>query len=369
MKIVLLGRLHEGEISFGPQKVAQQLYLHLLKNNINVEFIEYYFKIYKDSTWFNRFFGYEVFADNVKRLGIIRLFIYLLRTQPDVIHIITLERFILSVFLYKFLLRSKFIVTFHSILKYELSKRKNKPTNYGKFKDYFLEHLAIKYSDHIVFVSEILSSLALTYYKIEKAKISIIPNGIDRIFSESSHIKSIDLSNGLNIVFYNGRDEIDRGFEQLLLTLEKVNVPVNLYVLEGKKQIAERKTFLEIHYVEMIPHNKLPEFLSKMHIVIKSNVIDSFPIFVGECMSMGLIPVLSNKIGISEYIVNGVNGFVYNSENIEEVKIILENIYNGQYDIQTISQNAENIVDELNWNKVAQKYFEVYKSVIRCKIK
>ncbi len=367
MKVVLLGRLHEGEISFGPQKVAQQLYSHLLKHNIKVEFIEYFFKIYKNSTWVKRFLGYETSADNVKRLGIIRLFIYLLRTQPDIIHIITLERFILSVFLYKFLLRSKIIVTFHSILKYEIPRRTNKPTNFEKLKDYLLEYFTIKFSDCLIFLSKPHRSLAKEFYKFSDEKTSIIPNGVELL--EMRKPKEFDFSCGMNIVFYNGRDEIDRGFEQLLLTLEKVNVPVNLYVLGGKKHIAERKTFLKIHYVEMISHDKLLEFLAKMHIVIKSNVIDSFSIFVGECMSLGLIPVLSDKIGISEYIVNGVNGFVYNSEKIEEVKTILENISNGRFDIQSISHNAQNIVDELNWNKIAQKYLEVYQSVIGCKTK
>lgn len=367
MKIVLLGRLHEGEISFGPQKVAQQLYSHLLNNNINVEFIEYYFKIYTNSTWFDRFFGYETLSDNLKRLGIIRLFVYLLRTQPDVIHIVTLERFTLSIFLYKFLLRSKFVVTLHSVLKYEIPRRINKPTDFGKFKDYLLEYFTIKFSDCLIFLSKPHRSLAKEFYKFSDEKASIIPNGVEIL--KMRKLEGIDFNCGINIVFYNGSDEIDRGFEQLLLTLEKVNVPVNLYVLGRKKYIAERKNFLKIHYIEMIPHNKLPEFLSKMHIVIKANVIDSFSIFVGECMSLGLIPVLSDKIGIAEYIVNEVNGFVYNSANIEEVKKILGNIYNGQYDIQTISQNAENIVHELNWNKVAQKYIEVYKSVIGCKTK
>ncbi len=367
MKIVLLGRLQEGEISFGPQKVAQQLYSHLLKNNINVEFIEYYFKIYKDSTWFNRFFGYEVFAGNVKRLGIIRLFIYLLRTQPDIIHIVTLERFIIIVFLYKFLLRSKFVVTFHSILKYELSKRKNKPTNYGKLKDYLLEYFAIKYSDRLIFLSTPHYSLAREFYKFSEKKVNIVPNGVEILIQRS--IKEFNFTRGINIVFYYGGGEKDRGFEQLLSVLENVYVPVMLYVLGKIECYSFRSNFVKIYNLKLMPHDELYEFLTEIHIVIKSNVVDEFPLFVGECMSLGLIPVLSEKIGISEYIVNGVNGFVYASEKIEEVKMVLENIYNGHYDIQSISHNAQNIVDELNWNKIALEYLKVYKSVIGCKVK
>ncbi|MBM4176041.1 MAG: glycosyltransferase [Ignavibacteria bacterium] len=367
MKIVLLGRLHEGKIDFGPQKVAQQLYKNLLINNMNVEFVEYFFKIYNNSTCFKRFLGYEKSPDNIKRLGIIRLFIYLLRTQPDIIHIITLERFILSIFLYKFLLKGKFVVTFHSVLKYELPRRKIKTSNFGRFKDYLMEYLAIKFSDSLIFLSNPHLSLAGEFYKFSNNKVNIVPNGIKVLRIQK--IKHFDFSDGINVVFYNGTNEFDRGLEQLLLVFDKVKIPVNIYVLGIMKNIVERKKFVKTNYVEIIPHDILPEFLAKIHFVIKANVIETFSLFVGECMTMGLIPIISDKVGISEYLVNGVNGFVYNNENIEDVKTILENIYNGQYDIQTISQNAQSIVDELNWNKVAQKYLEVYKLVIECKIK
>jgi len=367
MKIVLLGRLHEGKIDFGPQKVAQQLYKNLLINNMNVEFVEYFFKIYNNSTCFKRFLGYEKSPDNIKRLGIIRLFIYLLRTQPDIIHIITLERFILSIFLYKFLLKGKFVVTFHSVLKYELPRRKIKTSNFGRFKDYLMEYLAIKFSDSLIFLSNPHLSLAGEFYKFSEKKANIIPNGIETQRDRST--KKFNFSRGINVVFYYGGGEKDRGFGQLLFALKNIKVPVALYVLGEVEFCNFGSDFVKINNLKLMPHDELYEFLTEIHIIVKSNVVDEFSLFVGECMTMGLIPIISDKVGISEYLVNGVNGFVYNNENIEDVKTILENIYNGQYDIQTISQNAQSIVDELNWNKVAQKYLEVYKLVIECKIK
>lgn len=360
MKIVLLGRLNEGEINYGPQKVAQQLFSHLSENGESVEFIEYYFKIYKDSTWIKRFFGFEEYPDNIKRLGVIRLFIYLIRIQPDIIHIVTLERFIITVFFFKFLLRSKFIVTLHSIFKYELPRRTSKPKYYGKLKDYYLEYLAVQHSDCLIFLSKPQLSLAKSFYKFPIEKTYIIPNGIE--IYNMRKIKEFDFSSGMNIVFYNGGNEIDRGYEQLLMAIRKAKVPVNLYVLGEGIHTNERGPFVNINYAAMMPYNELIKFLSKMHIVVKSNVIDSFSIFVGECMTMGLIPVISDKIGISEYIVNEVNGFVYDSASIENVSTILENIYYGRYDTSTISKNAQNIVTELNWTFIAEKYLEVYRA-------
>ena len=58
--------------------------------------------------------------------------------------------------------------------------------------------------------------LAQNYYKIDESKITIIPNGVQNI-PDFSREKKIDLSIGLEIVFYNGLvDFRARGLEKLI---------------------------------------------------------------------------------------------------------------------------------------------------------
>ena len=78
-------------------------------------------------------------------------------------------------------------------------------------------------------------------------------------------------------------------------------------------------------------------------------------------MAMGLIPIVSNKVGIKDYIETGVNGFIY--KNIAEIKQILDYLYNDKDNLQKISLNARMIYDKLNWKKVSEEYYKIYKQL------
>ncbi|MCX8011459.1 MAG: hypothetical protein N3A61_09925 [Ignavibacteria bacterium] len=123
MKIVLIGRYNQSEILSGPEKFAKRLFHYLSKSDNDVKFIDYFFKNRQDSKLLRRLFGYNQIKDeeNIYRIGTIRLFFFLLKLKPDVVHIVTAERFIIPIFFYKIFFRFKICATIHSILKFEIN--------------------------------------------------------------------------------------------------------------------------------------------------------------------------------------------------------------------------------------------------------
>ena len=198
MEIVYLGRYNPSEILTGPEKVARRLFQHTYEKNKGVVFIDYFFKD-KKSNIYKRLLGKKIIQNepSVIRLGNLRIFFFLVFNQPAIIHIVTLERFIIPVYLYRFLLKSRIITTLHGILKYEISLNTQKRKSV--FKDKLLETLAFKYSNKLIFVSASLKEFSKKYYKTDAAKIEIIPNGIDKIYAG---IKEIKFSNKLKIVLF-----------------------------------------------------------------------------------------------------------------------------------------------------------------------
>jgi glycosyltransferase involved in cell wall biosynthesis len=110
--------------------------------------------------------------------------------------------------------------------------------------------------------------------------------------------------------------------------------------------------------------NLLFSFLINKHVFIDNLDYMPFSILALEAMALGLILIVSDDSGISSYINNGENGFVYNSESPEEISEILNDIFAGKYDLDIISKNAKKIYEQLNWDKVAQQYLEAYKTVL-----
>jgi glycosyltransferase involved in cell wall biosynthesis len=108
----------------------------------------------------------------------------------------------------------------------------------------------------------------------------------------------------------------------------------------------------------------LINFLNSKSFVIKSTTFDSFPSIILECMALGLIPIISDKIGTKDYINNEVNGFIYNSSSTEDLKNLLIKIHDNRFNLNNISSNAKKICEKLSWQNVSREYISAFKSVL-----
>ena len=70
------------------------------------------------------------------------------------------------------------------------------------------------------------------------------------------------------------------------------------------------------------------EFTSKCNATICSSLNETFGLFVAEGMLMGHILIRNKASGYHEQIVDGKNGYLVNTNNINEFTKILEKIVN-----------------------------------------
>ena len=150
----------------------------------------------------------------------------------------------------------------------------------------------------------------------------------------------------------------------MLVALKKTKINIELFIIGKTDSHIRSSENIEVIFVKVRNQMELIDFLIDKHVIVKSNTLDSFSIFTAECMALGLIPIVSYNTGIMELIENGVNGFVYNKSGSRDSLQILNNISDGKFDLDVISNNAKKIYEDLNWEKITKKYFEVYQKVI-----
>ncbi|OGU74307.1 MAG: hypothetical protein A2V93_04845 [Ignavibacteria bacterium RBG_16_34_14] len=365
MKIALIGRYGEDDILSGPERVARELYLHL-KNKVDVIFIEYFFSGYKDYSLFNKIFGKKITDDNVLRLGIIPLAIKLLKEQFHLIHFVNSQRFFLAIFFLKPLLRLKFISTFHGLNKTEIKNSKLKRT----FLDLWVEKISVKKSECLIFPSKLLFNLFRKNYNLSEDNCRVIPNGISEAFHKYSTLSLLRRGQGevkmgqkkiYNFVYFNS---FNKGLRELLREIpETISFQFSIFVVGREEKIENPNKNIEIHFIPLMNHASVLEFLSEKHFIIKSSAFDSFSIFTAECMAMGIIPIISENTGIKDFVENNFNGFIFNSSEKGSLANLLIDIYNEKYDLSKISLNASKIYDKLNWENVSEQYIQLYNSV------
>jgi glycosyltransferase involved in cell wall biosynthesis len=364
MKIVYLGNYNPTEKLNSTEKVAIRLFSQTSLLESDVTFLEYYFKEYPDHNIINKFIGRKTISTNprVLRGGLLYILYYLIKTQPDIIHIVTYKRYIIVVLLLKFLFNSKIVVTFHGIVKYEITKMRRKESKYGIMKDLFMELLFIHRADCLVFLSANQLEIAKQYYKIQMQKVNILPNGIDENFCNDQ--KRFNEKGNRKIVFYNGYAYEVKGIKTLINVLSSIKKSdYELFIL-GDKPFIEEKINIKINYISYIDSKELSGFLKDKDIYINTAEYEPFSIFAAEAMASGLIVIVSSKVGMQNYIKHNYNGFIYNYSKPEELRDILHKVLEGNEELQKISCNASKIFEELNWNKVNNKYLEIYQSLI-----
>lgn len=363
MKLALIGRYGEREIVAGPERVARELFFELKKNNPQTVFIEYFFSGYANSSIYKKLFGKEFIHDNsIVRLGIFPLITFLVKEEFKIIHIVNLQRFILILFFLKPFIKSKITATLHGFLRYEIPRKNLFIKRY--FIDLWVEKLIISKCKLCVYPSRLLFETFSNNYNISNKKYEIIPNGISEIF-KSQNRNFPPINNSLRIVFYNGFNEnINKGLPELIVLLKDVNFKIEFFVV-GKKVDIESSGNFKIIYSGTKSHQEMIRLLDDKHFVVKSPTFEPFSIFVAECMISGVIPIVNQNVGIKDFIKHNFNGFIYDSLSLTDLSRLIEEIFEGKYDLDIISTNAKKIFETLNWNKVTRQYYQSFKGIMK----
>ncbi len=364
MKIAYIGRYNPTEELTGPEKVAKRIFGKSAEQNESI-FIEYYF----DGSVYGirkKLLGKEIidYSNGLKiyRMGILKIIPFLIKLKPDLIQIITFERFSILAYLYKAFSKVKIFYNVHGVAVYENENFKNVSASL-KIKDSLCEKIFLKFSDKLLFLSDYQLSIAKKYYTIKKNQLEFISNGIDEEFHYKT--RSVSTSNIPSLVFIGDSDRKDKDFNFLYSSLSMINTDCKLFLL-GKFDKSMYKTVVgnvEIVNVSKMNKSELVNFLSDKDIFVSSSFYDTFSIAAAECMSSGLVPIVTDHTGISGLIKNSENGFVVRHGDVNEmagkINLLLENPELRK----TISEDAGKIYAELNWGKVYSSYEKIYKSL------
>lgn len=361
MKIIFLGRYNPSEALTGPEKVAKRIFTEYTKAH-RAAFIEYFFDGRKYGI-VKKLLGNEVLSENndsqVFRMGLFSMLTYLVKTKPDVIHIITYERFGLAAFLYKVFSKVKIVYNIHGIIIHENTKYKNVSLLYF-LKDKLCERIYLRNSDRLIFLSQESVDIASKYYRIDLNKVTVLSNGVDEIFHSKGKDKHYTIETTLKLLFNGSIERKEKGFTFLNETLKNSDVPFELY-LSGNSKKSGEENYLCIPFTDT---KTFAELLSGMDVFISASEYEPFSITATEAMAAGVVPVVSKETGMSRYIQNNVNGFVFNFGDMNELNNILKQIYSDGAAIQMFSERSKEIYNLLNWETICTQYKDLYRTIM-----
>ncbi|GAA0861360.1 glycosyltransferase family 4 protein [Paraclostridium tenue] len=234
----------------------------------------------------------------------------------------------------------------------------------------------MKESKNIIFISHNLKKEVINKYVPEKyrkeieEKSLVIPNGIDSFWysnkNELNNIKkdNTDLLKLIYIGTLHKRKNVDKIID-VFESLNNHNIPTRLEIVGGgpdKSKIdskIEKSQYCEMCTINTWTNNR-EELLLKYKnsdIFIMPSVKETFGISYLEALSQGKPIIYTKNDGVDGYFKDGEVGYSVDPNNIEYIVECIKNIVDDYDDIsERCIQNSR----KFSWDKIAEKYINIY---------
>lgn len=182
---------------------------------------------------------------------------------------------------------------------------------------------SLRHAKKVYSVSEFAKSFITPYNSNVKILPPVIEDEYDRIPHNSQIHTPIRFINIGQISQIKGHDLLMDAYEQLTAE-EKASCELYIVGKIGNSQysntiIQRTNKYQNIHLTGALPREKTLELLADSDILLFPSRTDSFSLVAVEAMMFDKPVLVSTMTGISSMITPGENGFVFESENVEQL--------------------------------------------------
>lgn len=252
------------------------------------------------------------------------------------------------------------------------------------------ERFQTSQADAIIAPSKYMRDLIVSKWGIDKEKISVIPLSIRESSNLVDSNKKLPLlqSKQLRILFY-GRIEPRKGPQTFLTAIPNIlsNYPDSMFILFGRDTVYGPNGSSYLHYllrsknlnidykhVRFI-NNWESEEIKLKHIDLADVVVipslhESFGLVPLEALFRGKVIVISDKMGITEYIHHLKNVFVFHAEDpLDLARKVNEALALKNYDINGIQTQLDELSRQFGISTVISRVMSLYQTLVKNKIK
>jgi glycosyltransferase involved in cell wall biosynthesis len=155
---------------------------------------------------------------------------------------------------------------------------------------------------------------------IKGEKISVIPMGVDEAFLVKGKNRRIELNKRSYIILSNRNLLRIYNVSLLIRAIPLIlkEEPGTKFLIAGdgaEKEALEREVEklninLSVKFLGRVPHNMMPNLLSKADIYVSTSPYDGTSVSLLEAMGSGAFPIVTEIPANREWIIDGQNGFL-----------------------------------------------------------
>ena len=225
---------------------------------------------------------------------------------------------------------------------------------------------SLQLADLLIVETQAEKDFIVKHYKIQKSKICIIPNGIDKYEGVYRDIYNY-IDEGKKYILQVGR--FDKNKNQLNVIKAMKNENIDLVFIGGPqnendgyyiKCKEEAKGYENIHFLGWIESNStiIKSAYQNADLVIIPSYFETFGMVILEAISARKKIVVSNTLPILEYNIIKYGSFSPN--NIQDIRNKTLEVLK----MQETNVNLKNIEKNFKWDNVVDKHIKYYKELL-----
>lgn len=198
-------------------------------------------------------------------------------------------------------------------------------------------------------------------------QVALLPNSVDLTEAEK-HRKCF--GPGRLEILYLGRIEPNKGMDYLLEAMKELQSEKHDFVLHfaGIEQgangyIDQFRQLMGSRFVYegVVARSQKTDLFIRCHVFVMPSLYEGLPMSLLECMSFGLVPVVTDVGSISEYVEDGVNGVLMKVRDVGSIVTAIDGLLQDRRTLQRMSVLAQQtILSRLQPEQYIHQLNEIY---------
>ncbi|MEM2772653.1 MAG: glycosyltransferase family 4 protein [Candidatus Pacearchaeota archaeon] len=224
----------------------------------------------------------------------------------------------------------------------------------------YIDKLLTKKSDILVVYSNFMKNDIERFIKKETILVPLGPySQLGSFQKENFNTDKLVLGFWGRILPYKGVEILLKAFEYL----KKDRLNLDLYIL-GKGEINEREKKLieelDVKFInKWLSYEEIFEYIKKIDLMILPYTKATQSALISFCLAIHMPLIVSDAGGLKEFIDDGNTGFIFKSNDYNDLVQKIKIIYENKNLLKIFSENMKNYKSKFDWSQNIVKLIEV----------